>query len=48
VWSREHKAIVGVFGFSGCAGDQLRLIHMEDELVDLFTSAEIKFFHMAQ
>ncbi|MHA1304304.1 MAG: hypothetical protein ACTSPI_11455 [Candidatus Heimdallarchaeaceae archaeon] len=48
MWSREHKAIVGVFGFSGCAGDQLRLIHMEDELVDLFTSAEIKFFHMAQ
>ncbi|MHA1685934.1 MAG: hypothetical protein ACTSYD_05920 [Candidatus Heimdallarchaeaceae archaeon] len=48
MWKRDKKPIVGVFGFSGCAGDQLAIIHMEDELVDFFTSAEIKFFHMAQ
>ncbi|UJG43747.1 MAG: hydrogenase [Candidatus Heimdallarchaeum endolithica] len=48
MWTSEHKPVVGVFGFSGCAGDQLRLVHMEDELVTLFTTAEIKFFHMAQ
>lgn len=48
MWQREKKPIVGVFGFSGCAGDQLAILHMEDELVDFFTSAEIKFFHMAQ
>lgn len=48
MWQRESKPIVGVFGFSGCAGDQLAILHMEDELVDFFTSADIKFFHMAQ
>lgn len=48
MWKRDKKPIVGVFGFSGCAGDQLSILHMEDELVDFFTSAEIKFFHMAQ
>ncbi len=48
MWQREKKPVVGVFGFSGCAGDQLAILHMEDELVDFFTSAEIKFFHMAQ
>jgi len=48
MWQREKKPIVGVFGFSGCAGDQLAILHMEDELIDFFTSADIKFFHMAQ
>ncbi|MHA2358124.1 MAG: NADH-quinone oxidoreductase subunit B family protein [Candidatus Heimdallarchaeaceae archaeon] len=48
MWQREKKPVVGVFGFSGCAGDQLAILHFEDELVDFFTSADIKFFHMAQ
>ena len=48
MWQREKKPVVGVFGFSGCAGDQLAIIHMEDELIDFFTSADIKFYHMAQ
>lgn len=48
MWQREKKPVVGVFGFSGCAGDQLAIIHMEDELIDFFTSAEIRFYHMAQ
>ncbi len=48
MWQRQKKPIVGVFGFSGCAGDQLAIIHMEDELIDFFTSADIKFYHMAQ
>ena len=48
MWNREKKPVVGVFGFSGCAGDQLAIIHMEDELIDFFTSADIKFYHMAQ
>ncbi len=48
MWIREKKPVVGVFGFSGCAGDQLAILHMEDDLVDFFTSADIKFFHMAQ
>ncbi|MCK4845124.1 MAG: NADH:ubiquinone oxidoreductase, partial [Candidatus Heimdallarchaeota archaeon] len=48
MWIREKKPVVGVFGFSGCAGDQLAILHMEEDLVDFFTSADIKFFHMAQ
>lgn len=48
MWQREKKPVVGVFGFSGCAGDQLAIIHMEDELIDFFTSAEIRFYHMTQ
>ncbi|MCG3217245.1 MAG: NADH:ubiquinone oxidoreductase [Candidatus Heimdallarchaeota archaeon] len=48
MWKREKKPIVGVFGLSGCAGDQLAIIHMEDVLVDFFTSADIKYYHMAQ
>ncbi len=44
----KNKVVIGVFGFSGCAGDQLRIIHMEDELLDLFTKTDIKFFYMAQ
>ncbi len=48
MWQRQKKPVVGVFGFSGCAGDQLAIIHMEDELIDFFTSADIKFYHMAQ
>jgi coenzyme F420-reducing hydrogenase gamma subunit len=48
MWQRQKKPVVGVFGFSGCAGDQLAIIHMENELIDFFTSADIKFYHMAQ
>ena len=49
MWKRdEKKPVVGVFGFSGCAGDQLAILHMEEHTVDIFTKADIKFFHMAQ
>ena len=49
MWNRgDKKPVVGVFGFSGCAGDQLAIIHMEDHTVDFCTQADSKFFHMAQ
>ncbi len=38
---------VGVYGFTGCAGDQLILIHTEDELLNLFNAADIRSFVMA-
>ncbi len=39
---------VGIYGFTGCAGDQLVIVHTEDKLLDFFASAEFKSFVMAQ
>ncbi len=41
------KPRIGVYGFTGCAGDQLLIIHTEDEIVNLFNAADIKSFVMA-
>jgi len=41
------KPRVGVYGFTGCAGDQLLLIHTEDELLNLFRAVNIHSFVMA-
>ncbi len=38
---------IGVYGFTGCAGDQLLIIHSEDQLLNLFNVADIKSFVMA-
>lgn len=42
------KLKVGIYGFTGCAGDQLVIIHSEDELLDFFSSAEVASFLMVQ
>lgn len=39
---------VGVYGFTGCAGDQLMILNCEDQLVDLFGAVEIRSFVMAK
>jgi len=39
---------VGVYGFTGCAGDQLMILNCEDQLVDLFGATEIRSFLMAK
>jgi sulfhydrogenase subunit delta len=44
---RDSKLKIGIFGFTGCAGDQLVIIHDEDRLLDYFMNAEIKSFIMA-
>lgn len=41
------KPKVGVFGLTGCAGDQLAILNCEDQLLDLFQWVEIKDFVMA-
>ncbi len=41
-----HKPRVGIYGFTGCAGDQLLLIHTEDEILNLFNTVDIKSFVM--
>ncbi len=42
------KKRVGLYGFTGCNGDQLTIIHSEDKLLDFFGSAEIKSFSLAK
>lgn len=37
---------VGVYGFTGCAGDQLLIIHTEDEILNLYNSVDISSFVM--
>ena len=41
------KPKVGIYGFTGCAGDQLLIIHTEKEILNLFGSVDIKSFVMA-
>ncbi|MFW9907844.1 MAG: hypothetical protein ACFFEF_04655 [Candidatus Thorarchaeota archaeon] len=41
------KPKVGVYGFTGCAGDQLLIIHTEEQLLNLFNAVDIKSFVMA-
>ncbi len=41
------KPKIGVYGFTGCAGDQLLIIHTEDQILNLFNAVDIKSFVMA-
>jgi sulfhydrogenase subunit delta len=39
---------VGLYGFTGCNGDQLTIIHSEDRLLEFFESANIKSFSLVK
>lgn len=39
---------IGLYGFTGCNGDQLTIIHSEDRLLDFFGSVNIKSFSLAK
>jgi len=41
------KPKVGIFGLTGCAGDQLAVLNCEDELLDLVNLIDIRDFLMA-
>ena len=41
------KPKIGIYGFTGCAGDQLLIIHTEDEILNLFGAVNIQSFVMA-
>jgi coenzyme F420-reducing hydrogenase gamma subunit len=41
------KPVVGIFGLTGCAGDQLVIINCEDELLDIVNAVDIRDFLMA-
>ncbi len=42
-----QKPRIGIYGLTGCAGDQLLIIHTEDEILNLFGAADIRSFVMA-
>ena len=42
-----EKPSVGIYGLTGCAGDQLAILNCEDELLDVAGALDIKFFPMA-
>ncbi len=44
----SEKKNVGLYGFTGCNGDQLTVVHTEDKLLDFFGSANIKSFSLAK
>ena len=39
-----HKPTVGVFGLTGCAGDQLAVLNCEDELLSMVELLDIRDF----
>lgn len=41
------KPRVGIFGLTGCAGDQLVILNCEDELLDLLSLIDVRDFLMA-
>jgi sulfhydrogenase subunit delta len=41
------KPTVGIFGLTGCAGDQLVMLNCEDQLLDLVAAIDIRDFLMA-
>jgi coenzyme F420-reducing hydrogenase gamma subunit len=41
------KPTVGIFGLTGCAGDQLAILNCEDELLDLVALLDVRDFLMA-
>jgi len=43
-----QKANIGIYGLTGCAGDQLTILNCEDELLDILSSVNLKSFIMAQ
>lgn len=44
----KEKKRVGLFGFTGCNGDQLVIIHSEDRLLDFFGAVDIRSFSLAK
>lgn len=41
------KPKIGVYSLTGCGGDQLMILNLEDELLDLLSNVEIVAFQEA-
>jgi sulfhydrogenase subunit delta len=46
--TRSSRPVVGIFGLTGCAGDQLQILNCEDQLVEIAGEMEIAHWVMAQ
>ncbi len=44
----QDKLKTGIFELTGCAGDALLIVDCEEELVDIFSAADIEVFLMAK
>lgn len=44
----KKKLDIGLYGFTGCNGDQLVVVHSEDKLLDFFGAANVKSFSLAK
>ncbi len=44
----ENKLKIGIYEFTGCAGDALLILDCEEELVNIFKAASIEAFLMAK
>lgn len=42
------KPKISIYGLTGCAGDQLLILNLEDELLDILGAVDIHSFEMAQ
>ena len=40
------KPTVGIFGLTGCAGDQLVILNCEDQLLDVLAAVDLRDFLM--
>ncbi|TKJ44366.1 hypothetical protein CEE36_01085 [candidate division TA06 bacterium B3_TA06] len=45
--TQAAKPKVGFYGFTGCAGDLLAILHCENELLDIFNAVDVRSFLMA-
>ena len=42
-----NKPVLGIFGLTGCAGDQLAILNCEDRLLDIVALVDVRDFLMA-
>lgn len=42
------KCQIGFYSFTGCQGEYVTLVHCEDQILDLFSAANVKSFLVAQ
>ncbi|GAJ24011.1 unnamed protein product [marine sediment metagenome] len=40
------KPKIGIFGMTGCAGEQIVILNCEDELIDILKVLDIRSFHL--
>lgn len=44
----DDRLKIGIYGLTGCAGDQLAILDCEDRIIELFRATDIRSFFMAK